>query len=151
MTIYLGGDHAGFDLKEQLEAWLLELEYPVKDLGNTEFDPKDDYPDFGHAVAEAVAHDVESCGILLCGNAEGVCIVANKTDGIRAGIGFSVEAVRSARTEDNINILCLPARLTDMKINEAKIIVGAFLSTAFEGADRRVRRLNKIEDIEKDN
>jgi len=151
MTIYLGGDHAGFDLKEQLEAWLLDLEYTVKDLGNVEYDPQDDYPDFGHAVAEAVAQNPESCGILLCGNAEGVCIVANKTDGIRAGIGYSVEAIQSARTEDDINVLCLAVPLIDLQLDEAQLRVKTFLATPFEPAERRVRRLNKIQDIEEQN
>ncbi len=149
MKLYLGSDHAGFDLKEQLEAWLLDTEHEMKDLGNLEYDEKDDYPDYGHAVAKAVAAEEDSRGILLCGNAEGVCIVANKTDGIRAGLGFSVEATRSARNDDDINIVCLPGQM--MTLDEAKKVVTAFLDTPFEGAERQVRRIKKIEEIEKDN
>lgn len=149
MKLYFGSDHNGFDLKSELYAWLLESEHELEDLGNLEYDKGDDYPNFGHAVATAVAAEEESRGILLCGNAEGVCIVANKTDGIRAGIGFSVEATRSARNDDDINVLCLPAKMMD--IEEAKKVVTSFLDTPFEGAERQVRRLKKIEEIEKDN
>lgn len=149
MKVYFGSDHAGFDLKSELYAWLLESEHELEDLGNLEYDKDDDYPDFGHAVATAVAADEGSRGILLCGNAEGVCIVANKTDGIRAGLGFSVEAIRSARNDDDINVVCLPGRM--MELDEAKKVVEAFLSTPFEGAERQVRRLEKIEEIEEDN
>lgn len=149
MNIYIGSDHAGFDLKDQLYAWLLDSEHELQDLGNLEYDKNDDYPDMAHAVAKAVAGDANSRGILLCGNAEGVCIVANKTDGIRAGLGFSVEATTSARNDDDINIICLPGKL--MELDEAKRVVTAFLETPFEGAERQVRRLKKIEEIEEDN
>lgn len=148
-TIYLGGDHAGFDLKEQIEAALLEEGRTVRDLGNTSFDEGDDYPVFAKAVADAVASDKTARGVLFCGNAEGVCIVANKVDGVRGGIGFSVEAVRSARNDDDINVLCLPGRM--MAFAEARKIVRVFLDTSFEGAKRHRRRLGQITDIEKDN
>ncbi|MEK7529969.1 MAG: RpiB/LacA/LacB family sugar-phosphate isomerase [Patescibacteria group bacterium] len=148
-TIVLGGDHAGFDLKEQIEAALLEDGYTVHDLGNTEFDAGDDYPKFAKAVANAVAGDQSSRGILFCGNAEGVCIVANKVDDVRAGIGFSTEAVRTARNDDDINVLCLPGRM--MAFDTAREIVRVFLETPFEGAQRQQRRLGQIADIEENN
>lgn len=148
-VIFVGGDHAGFDLKEQIEAALLEEGYDVRDLGNTAFDANDDYPEFAKAVADAVASDEAARGILLCGNAEGVCIVANKVDGVRGGIGFSAEAVRTARNDDDINVLCLPGRL--MAFEEAREIARVFLETPFEGAPRHKRRLDQIVDMEKDN
>ena len=149
MTIYLASDHAGFDLKEQIEAYLMEGSHTIKDLGNTEFRKDDDYPDYADKVAEAVAGNGESRGILFCGNAEGVCIVANKTKGVRAAVGFSVEASRTTREDDDANILCLPGRM--MNIDEAKNVVDTFLATAFSNAPRHVRRLKKLEDIENEN
>lgn len=147
--IYLGGDHAGFDLKEQIEAALLEEGHTVRDLGNTAFDEGDDYPVFAKAVANTVAGDKTARGVLFCGNAEGVCIVANKVDGVRAGVGFSAEAVRTARNDDDINVLCLPGRM--MALTQAREVVRVFLETPFEGAKRHRRRLDQIADIEKDN
>src|SRR3989338_7444899 len=96
MTIYLGGDHAGFELKKAVSAALLEDGHTVRDLGNTAYDEGDDYPPFAKAVADAVTKNKTFRGIVFCGNAEGVCIVANKVDGVRAGIGFSAEAARRA-------------------------------------------------------
>lgn len=147
MTIYLGGDHAGFDLKEQIEAKLLEAGHDVEDLGNTKYDEKDDYPDYAHPVAKAVANK-GAVGILFCGNAEGVCIVANKSKGVRAAIGYSVEAAVTTREDDDANVLCLPGRT--MSFDEASEIVDAFLNTPFSEEDRHKRRLEKLEEIEDD-
>lgn len=146
MNLFLGADHRGYDVKEQLEAWLLDSLHTVHDLGNTEYTPTDDYTEYAHRVAQAVAADPTSRGILLCGNAEGVCIVANKSNGIRAGIAFSDEAVRGARNDDDLNILCIPAELTTL--DAAKQMVTTFLETPFEGAPRQLRRLTHIQDIE---
>ncbi len=149
MKLYIGSDHAGFDLKERLKRLLVEKGHDVKDLGGTALDPTDDYPDAAHAVATHVAQDNDAKGVLLCGNAEGVCIVANKTDGVRAGIGYSQEAIQGARRDDDINVLCLPGRL--MSFKDASANVEAFLQTPFSGAPRHKRRLKKIEDIEDNN
>ncbi len=127
----------------------MDGEHEVKDLGNIEYKEDDDYPDYADKVAEAVAKDDGSMGILLCGNAEGVCIVANKTRGIRAALGFSVEAAKTTREDDDATIICLPGRMMD--IDEAKKIIDTFLSTEFSGEERHVRRLEKLEEIEDDN
>jgi ribose 5-phosphate isomerase B len=145
----MGGDHAGFDLKEQIENYLKNKGLTVHDLGNIKYDEKDDYPDFGKPVADAIAANPHARGILLCGNAEGICIVANKIDGARAAIGYSLEATTQARNDDDVNIVCLPGRL--MSFEEAVPIVDAFLNTPFEGAERQKRRIEKINEIEKDN
>ncbi|NQV12073.1 RpiB/LacA/LacB family sugar-phosphate isomerase [Candidatus Uhrbacteria bacterium] len=149
MNIYIGADHAGYDLKEQIEAYLLDSEHEVKDLGNVKFEDDDDYPEYADAVAEAVAGDPGSVGILSCGNAEGVTIVANKTKGIRAALGFSVEATKTTREDDDANVICLPGRMMDF--DEAVKIVDTFLNTPFSGEERHVRRLEKLEEIEDDN
>lgn len=148
MKIYIGSDHAGWDLKEQLEAWLMDS-HSIEDLGNLKYDEADDYPDYAKLVAEAVSNNPEARGILLCGNAEGVCIVANKIKGIRAAVGFSAEATKLARNDDDVNVLCLPGRM--MELDEAKKVVDEFLSTPFSGSERHERRLDKIEEIEDEN
>ncbi|MEK9130831.1 MAG: RpiB/LacA/LacB family sugar-phosphate isomerase [Patescibacteria group bacterium] len=134
-TIYLGADHAGFELKERLKSSLPD----AIDLGANTLVADDDYPSIARAVAEAVVSDPGSVGILSCGNAVGVCVVANKTKGIRAGIGFSIEAARSMRNDDDVNVLCVPGRIAIM--DDAVEIAKAFLATPFSNEERHVRRL----------
>lgn len=145
-TIYIGADHAGWELKEALEDYLKEKEYRVVDMGNENLVNGDDYPDFGYAVAKRVATDVNAHGIVICGNAQGICIVANKVKGIRAATGFNKEVALSARADDNSNILCLPGRHVDIK--EAKQIVDTWLTTEFSGEERHKRRLQRVHEIE---
>lgn len=145
-TVYLGADHAGFDLKESLKHHLERGGYVVEDLGAHAFVEGDDYPEYAAAVAQAVRKHAGSFGILSCGNAEGVCIVANKFDGIRAGLGYSIEATQTMRNDDDVNVLCLPGR-TPAKDDPLKI-ADTFLSVPFSGAERHSRRLSQIRDIE---
>ncbi|MBI4435072.1 RpiB/LacA/LacB family sugar-phosphate isomerase [Candidatus Uhrbacteria bacterium] len=144
--IYIGADHAGWELKETLEEYLKEKGYMVTDMGNQDLVSEDDYPDFGYAVAKRVVTDENAHGIVICGNAQGICIVANKVKGVRAATGFNADVAKSAREDDNSNILCLPGRHLNKK--EAKSIVDMWLSTEFSGAARHVRRLKKVSDIE---
>lgn len=145
-TIYVGGDHAGWELKEKIEESLKEEGYRVVDMGNADLVEGDDYPDFGYAVAKRVVNDEGSHGIVICGNAQGICIVANKVKGARAATGFNVDVARTTREDDNSNILCLPARFMNFK--EAKAVMDAWLTTDFSGAERHVRRLKKVTEIE---
>ncbi len=146
--IYIGADHAGFARKEFLKKALEEQGFSVVDFGAKSLDEKDDYPDYAYPLAEAVAKDGYK-GVLLCGNAEGVCIVANKVDGVRAALGYSVEAVISSREDDDTNVLCLPGReFTD---EDALEMFLAWEKTDFSGAERHKRRLEKINKIEQDN
>ena len=145
-TIYLGADHAGWEYKEAIEVLLKEKGYDVVDKGDVEFQKEDDYPDYGYAVAKAVAGDPASRGVLLCGNAQGICITANKIRGIRAATGFNIYAAKSSREDDDSNILCLPARALSQE--ETQKILEAWLSTEFSGAERHKRRLEKLKEIE---
>lgn len=147
-TIYVGGDHAGWEMKAALEDYLKEEGYRVVDMGNSNLVQGDDYPDFGYAVAKRVVNDVGSHGIVICGSSAGICIVANKVKGARAATAFNEDVARAAREDDNSNILCLPARF--MKIEDAKKITDAWLATEFSGAERHVRRLEKVSQIEND-
>lgn len=146
--VYLGADHAGFKVKESVKEALAQAGFGVEDLGAPALDPADDYPAYGHAVAERVAADPNAVGILSCGNAQGICIVANKTTGVRAATGFNVEEAKTSRTDDNANILCLPGRF--VSLDEAVAIAKAWLDTPFSGAARHVRRLEEVNKIEED-
>ena len=141
-TIYIGADHAGFVIKESLKAKLETQGYHVEDLGAHELDPKDDYPQYAAAVAHATISHKGALGILSCGNAEGVCIAANKFDGIRAGVGFSNDAARTMREDDNANIICIPGRIET--IDDPLEIADTFIKTPFSQAARHKRRLAKV-------
>lgn len=148
-TIYLGADHAGFDLKSIISEHLTAQGYIIEDLGAHQLQPNDDYPEYAGAVAEAVRNHPGSLGILTCGNAEGVCIAANKFDGIRAGIGYSIEAAQTMRNDDNANIICLPGRIKTQ--DDPLKIIDVYLATQFSKADRHERRLDQVAKIEETN
>ncbi|HCC83372.1 TPA: ribose-5-phosphate isomerase [Candidatus Uhrbacteria bacterium] len=145
-TIYLGADHAGFNLKNSLKEHLELQGHIVHDLGAHHLDPHDDYPPIAAEVAATVREHPSALGILVCGSAEGVAIAANKFDGIRAGVGFSVASAVAMRNDDDANILCLPARLK--LIDDPLAIADAFLTTPFSNAERHNRRLDEISDLE---
>ncbi|MCR4311812.1 MAG: RpiB/LacA/LacB family sugar-phosphate isomerase [Candidatus Uhrbacteria bacterium] len=149
MLVYLGADHAGFALKGSVKDHLETQNISTEDLGAFELDPSDDYPAVAATVAKAVLANPRSLGILFCGNAEGIAIAANKFDGIRAGIGYSVEAAKTMRNDDNANVLCVPGRLRT--VDEPFAIVDAFLATPFSGEERHVRRLKELSQLEVDN
>ena len=143
--IYLGADHAGFALKEELKQYLLGLAMEVEDLGAFELNPTDDYPDFIVPVAKKVAESPDqNRGVVFGGSGQGEAIAANKIKGIRAAVyyGGSLDIVKLSRQHNNANILSLGARfLTKEQAIEA---VKLFLETPFEGG-RHVRRIKKIE------
>lgn len=138
--VALGGDHAGFDYKSQLAAYLKEKGFETKDYGTHSADSVD-YPDFAHPVANAVESGEFPLGILICGSANGVAMAANKHQGIRAAICWDVELAELARAHNNANILCLPARF--ISVDLMKSIVDKFFETAFEGG-RHANRVGKI-------
>jgi len=142
MTIYLGTDHRGFQLKQKILDLLVEKHFQVVDCGNTILDLKDDYPDYAFAVADKVAADPESKGIILCGSGVGASVAANKIKGIRCAIGFSAEQVKAGRNDDDMNILTIAANYTDEKLAEE--LVTTFLNTPFAQAERYIARINKI-------
>jgi len=142
MTIYIGADHRGFHLKDKLAQWLQEEGHDVIDCGNNVYDPNDDFPDFSFAVADKVAADPGSRGIVICGSGGGVTIAANKVHGIRSTTAVHVADVKHNRQSNDINVLSLSADFTDF--DEAKELVKAFLLVEFEAGERHNRRLNKI-------
>jgi len=144
MKIYIGTDHAGFELKEKLNIYLGELGCEVEDKGAFEYNKDDDYPDFVKPVAEAVAADFGSLGIVLGGSGQGEAMCANHTPGIRAVVfyGGNMDIVRLGCEHNNANILSLGARFLDEDTTKEAIKI--FLQTEFSGDERHVRRLAKF-------
>lgn len=144
MKVYIGSDHAGYELKEKLKVYLGELDYDVEDMGAFEFEKDDDYPDFIKPVAHAVVDDPESLGVVLGGSGQGEEMTANKVEGARATeyYGGTLDVVRVSREHNNANILSLGARFVTEQ--EAKDAVKLFLETPFSGDERHIRRINKM-------
>lgn len=145
MKVYIGADHNGYHLRRSLMEYLIGSGYDVHDDGDSELDPADDFPVFAQKVAKDVLADPEARGILLCGSGQGMCMAANRFKGIRAALGYDHEAARSARNDDDANVLCLPAKI--MEKDTANNIVKTFLDTQFAGADRFKRRLKELDEL----
>lgn len=144
MTIFIGADHRGFELKNKLIEYLQEKNIRVQDLGNYQYDAEDDYPDFSQKVAEAVLQNpAEFLGIVICGSGVGVCVATNRQKGIRCALGFAVNQVRHARENDHINVLSLPSDLIDLE--QSKLLVDTFLSTSPIQEEKYLRRIKKLD------
>ncbi|MCZ2458449.1 MAG: ribose 5-phosphate isomerase B [Chitinophagales bacterium] len=138
--VAIGSDHAGFDYKEKLIAYLKDKGFSFHDYGTYSKDSVD-YPDYAHPVASAVEKGEASFGILLCGSANGVAMTANKHQGIRAAICWNEELSKLAREHNNANIICIPARFVEEEAAEK--MVDVFIVTPFEGG-RHQRRVEKV-------
>ena len=142
MKIYIGADHNGFKLKEKLKKTLTKDGYKIKDLGNTKYQPTDDYPDYARKVSKWVAEDKQGMGIVICGSGQGMCMVANKYKGIRAALGWSLSVAKKSRQDDDSNINFLPAWYISQA--QAIKIVHTWLNTPFSKLARHKRRVKKI-------
>jgi ribose 5-phosphate isomerase B len=139
--ILIASDHAGFALKETLEARLTALGYEVDDLGPSS-DASVDYADFAHALADRVSSGAAERGVLLCGTGLGMSYAANRHPHVRAAVAWAPEIAALAREHNDANVLVLPARfVTDA---EGAAILQAWLDTPFAGG-RHARRVDKIE------
>ena len=147
MRVYLGSDHAGYELKAALVEWLEKAGYQAVDCGPPTYDPRDDYPVYVIRAASAVAADPDSLGIVIGGSGNGEQIAANKVTGIRAALAWSVETARLARLHNNANVVSLGARMHP--VEDAVGFAQVFLETAFSGEARHARRLEMIADYER--
>lgn len=147
MQIYIGSDHAGYQLKEVIQNQVKEMGHSVLDLGTFNEESKVDYPDIAREVGEKVHENKESLGILICGSGIGVSIAANKLKGIRAANAYDVKSAELSRAHNNANVLTLGQRLLEPEL--AKEIVKTFLATPFEGG-RHEGRVEKIAGLETD-
>ncbi|HLD51381.1 hypothetical protein A3K34_00255 [candidate division WWE3 bacterium RIFOXYC1_FULL_40_10] len=141
--IYIASDHGGFGLKQTIIKFLEVNNLAVEDIGPKVLSPDDDYPDYVKPLAEKIINDPESKGIVLCKNGVGVCMYANKFKGIRAGLSWTPEHAKTSKSDDNTNVLALPA----LYISEDTALrtVESWLKTQFSNEERHIRRLRKIE------
>jgi ribose 5-phosphate isomerase B len=140
LKIAIGGDHAGYEYKQNILNWLQEQNFITADYGP--YSPESvDYPDTAHPLALAIEKKEYDLGILICGSGNGVCMTANKHQGIRAGLVWNQEIAKLIKQHNNANVICLPSRFISEE--EALSIVKVFLTTEFEGG-RHATRVNKI-------
>lgn len=144
MKIYLGSDHAGYTLKEAIKEHLLANGYLVEDLGAVNYNPIDDYPDMIFPVAEAVASDRESMGIILGGSGQGEAMAANRIKGVRAAVYYDGpdEIVKLSRQHNNANVLSLGARF--IETDRALQVINIWLNEPFAGG-RHQNRIDKLD------
>jgi RpiB/LacA/LacB family sugar-phosphate isomerase len=145
MRIALSADHAGYELKQSLGAWMTRQGHEVLDLGTHTTAPVD-YPDSAEAVAQAIGEGHVDRGVIVCGSGAGVSIAANKFRGIRAAVCHDTYTAHQAVEHDDMNVLCLGARIVGSAL--ATEIVDAFLKAQFSGEERHMRRLHKVLAIE---
>ena len=146
MKVFLGADHRGFALKQLLYKYLRAHGHEAIDCGPSQETPGDDYPDYALKVAQKVADTEQGRGVLVCSSGVGMDVVANKVRGVRATVGYKADEVAHGRARDDINVLCLSA--DTLAERDAEALVELFLMTPFGGAERDVRRQQKIADIE---
>ncbi len=147
MKIFIGADHGGYHLKQQLMDYLKNSGYEVEDDGNTELDPEDDYPQFATKVAKQVLKQPGSRGILICKGAQGMGMAANRYKGIRASVVWDTHEAYMTRNDNDSNVLCLSARLFEQADETVHGIVETWLSTPFSNAPRHHRRVNELDEL----
>ena len=147
MTIGIAADHGGYELKEIIHPFLISLGYTIKDFGAFKLDSTDDYPDFVIPLAKAVANKEIDRAIAVCGSGVGASVAANKIAGVRAALINDHFSAHQGVEDDDLNMLCLGGRVTGNMAAEELII--AFLNARFSGAERHLRRLQKVQLLEK--
>jgi len=146
MKLALASDHGGLGLKIDLALRLTEAGHETVDFGAARMDPGDDYPDFVIPLARAVAGGTVDRGICVCGSGVGASICANKVAGVRAALITDPFSARQGVEDDDLNVMCLGGRVVGTSL--AWELVQVFLSARFSGAERHVRRLRKVRDLE---
>ncbi len=146
MRIAVASDHAGFDLKRDLIAYIASLGHEVTDRGAHSFVPGDDYPDFSEALGLAVKDGKADRGVLVCGSGVGASVAVNKIPGIRAAVCHDTYSAHQGVEHDDMNVLVMGSRVVAIEL--AKELVRNFLAASFSGEERHVRRLGKVKAIE---
>ena len=149
MKIFIGADHNGFTLKNELVDMLTRSGFEVVDEGDKQLNQEDDFPQFAaKATSDLLASgNPDDRAILLCGSGQGMCIAANRFAGIRAALAWDVQGAFESRDDDDCNVLCLPARV--LKTDRANAIVHTWLTTPFSGAARYKRRIQQLDELGK--
>ncbi|MDB1086725.1 ribose-5-phosphate isomerase [Streptomyces sp. ACA25] len=142
MRVYLGSDHAGYDLKNHLVDWLTEHGHEPVDCGPHIHDAQDDYPPFCLRAAERAAADPDALGIVIGGSGNGEAIAANKVTGVRCALAWSEETAKLGREHNNANVMSVGARMHST--DEATSFVAVFLATPYSGEERHTRRIEML-------
>ena len=145
MKIAIGSDHGGFLLKKAIIAFLKKNRHTITDVGAHNDSPSD-YPDYASAVADRIIRKKAVRGIMICGSGVGACIAANKVPGIRASVCHDTFSARQGVEDDDMNVLCLGARVVGP--NLAEEVIAAFLNARFSNLVRHARRLRKVQELE---
>ncbi|MEN3122990.1 ribose-5-phosphate isomerase [Janibacter sp. LM] len=148
MRVHIGGDHAAFELHQELLTFLADEGHEVTDHGPFEYDAVDDYPVFVIRTAQAVAADPGSRGIVLGGSGNGEQMAANKVAGIRAALCYDAELARLAREHNDAQVISMGGRM--QSVEESKEMVRVFLATEFTGEERHQRRIDMVSAFEAD-
>ncbi len=146
VRVYIGADHAGYELKNHLVSWLKEHGHEVVDCGPSVYDAEDDYPPFVLRAAEGVAGDPGSLGVVIGGSGNGEQIAANKVRGIRAALAWSEDTAKLAREHNDANVISIGGRMHPQE--ESTRFVELFLSTPYSGAERHSRRIEQLASYE---
>ena len=146
MKIGIAADHGGYELKGIIKTFLENLGHELVDFGAFELDTKDDYPDFVIPLAQAVSSKKVERGIAVCGSGVGAAIAANKVNGVRAALVQDHFSAHQGVEDDDMNLLCLGGRVTGFMAAEEFIV--SFLNAKFTGAERHMRRLQKVQSLE---
>jgi RpiB/LacA/LacB family sugar-phosphate isomerase len=147
MRIVLGADHAGFEMKQNLLTYIRGVGHEVLDVGAYGGNDPDDYPDFAEAVGMAVRNQQADRGVLVCGSGVGAAVAANKIPGIRAGLCHDTYSAHQGVEHDDMNVLVLGSRVIGIEL--ARELVKSFLGAVFSGEERHVRRLDKVQKLER--
>ena len=146
MRVYLGSDHAGYELKQHLVQWLTKAGHEPVDCGPHIYDAVDDYPPFILRAAERAAADPEALGIVIGGSGNGEAIAANKVKGVRAALAWSTQTAELGREHNNANVISIGARMHSL--DEATGFVEVFVNTPFSQDPRHIRRIDMISEYE---
>jgi len=150
MKIYLGADHQGFAMKEQVFAYLAKRGYEVEDVGDRELNTSDDFPEFAQMAALQVLGDDpkdDPRAILICGGGQGMCMAANRFRGIRASVIWDEYEAKMTRNDNDSNVLCLPSRVLAEDKAGWQNIIDTWLKTPFAAAPRYKRRNAQIDEL----
>jgi RpiB/LacA/LacB family sugar-phosphate isomerase len=145
MRIAVGSDHAGYQLKQHIARLVAAAGHEIIDVGTYSEEPVD-YPDFAAAVGRAVLDGTAERGIVVCGSGAGASIAANKLRGIRAGLAHDTYTAHQCVEHDDVNVLAIGSRVVGTAL--ADEIITAFVNATFSGAQRHVRRVNKVKELE---
>lgn len=150
MKIYLSSDHAGFNLREDVHAYLVKRNLNVEDIGPKTLDPNDDFPQFAQAAVLKMIgdEDPDVRAILICGGGQGMCMAANRFKGIRASVIWDSEEARMTRNDNDSNVLCLPARVLEREDEQIwQDILDTWLHTPYANAVRFKRRNAELDEL----